>query len=344
MWSSSVSDEAAEGPSHGNLRAYFAAGRQPADPFTARIDLAVGMFDGVHRGHQRVIAGAKERARAHRRHGGVLTFDPHPSRVVHPESATQLLYPLPRRLELLLGLGVDFVLVQKFTSSYARRTADSFAAHLRRCLPGLASLHVGENFRFGAGRKGDVRLLQETAAAFGIEVHALPRQLTDREPISSSRIRKLVEEGEMEEARHLLGRPYTLRGKVVPGRRLGREMGFPTLNIPYAPETRPRFGVYFAGLLAPDGKTVLPGIVNYGRKPTVEKDSAPLLEVHLLAVPGEGPPGQGNDLCVFLLDFLRPEKAFDGVEALREQITRDVATAHRLAREGRHLQATETMT
>ena len=343
MWSSSVSDESAEGPCRGDLRAYFADGTRPADPFSGPIDLAVGMFDGVHRGHQRVISGAKELARAHRRHAGVLTFDPHPSRVVHPESATRLLYPLSRRLELLLGLGVDFVLVQKFTPGYAKRTAESFAAHLRRCLPGLASLHVGENFRFGAGRKGDVRLLRDTAAALGIEVHALARQLTEGEAISSSRIRKLVEEGEMEEARHLLGRPYTMRGKVVPGRRLGREIGFPTLNIPYEPETVPRFGVYFAGLLAADGTTVLPAVANYGRKPTVEKESAPLLEVHLLAASGDGQPGEGDELCVLLLDFLRPEKAFADVRALREQIARDVARARRLADERRHLRATETM-
>lgn len=342
MWSTNVSDRPAEGPCRGDMRAYFPECRERLDPFTEEIDLAVGMFDGVHRGHQRVIAGARELARAGKRGVGVLTFDPHPSRIVHPETPTRLLVPLPQRLEYLLGQGLHFVLVQRFTAAYARRPAESFAAHLRHCLPGLASLHVGENFRFGAGRRGDVGLLRETASALGIEVHALPRQLAEGEPISSSRIRTLVEEGEMEEVRRLLGRPYGLRGRVTRGRQLGRRIGFPTLNLPCEPETRPCFGVYFVALLQKNAQP-LAAVANYGRKPTVEPDATPLLEVHLLSTPQDGLPGEGEELRVLLLDFLRPEKAFDGVESLKDQIARDVEKARRLVDEGRHLRAMETL-
>lgn len=310
------------------MRAYFPEAGRQLDPFSEPVSLAVGMFDGVHRGHQRVIAGAREAARRSGRHAGVLTFDPHPSRVLHPERATRLLFPLQRRLEHLLAQDLDFVLVQHFTKAYGSRTAESFPEHLKNCLPGLGSLHVGENFRYGAKRLGDVALLKETAGELGVEVVAWSRANVAGEAISSSRIRKLVTAGEVGEAGRLMGRPYVARGPLTSGRQLGRTLGFPTLNIPFEPETQPPYGVYGAGLIR-DARILGMGLANYGLRPTVEDaaEPQPLLELHLLEGPEDGFPAEGEELRVALTEFIRPEKAFGGLEALREQIGQDVAQA-----------------
>lgn len=310
------------------MRAYFPEKGAHADPFSEPVVLAVGMFDGVHRGHQRVIAGAREAARRCGCHAGVLTFNPHPSRVLHPERATRLLFPLRRRLEHLLGQGLDFVLVQNFTKAYGGRTAESFPEHLKNCLPGLRSVHVGGNFRYGAQRRGDVLLLKETAAELGVEVVAWSRANVAGEAISSSRIRKLVTAGQVAEAGRLMGRPYVARGPLTAGRQLGRTLGFPTLNIPFEPETRPPYGVYGAGLIR-DARILGMGLANYGLRPTVEhaEEPQPLLELHLLEEPEGGFPAEGEELRIALTEFIRPEKAFGGLEALREQIGQDVAEA-----------------
>ncbi len=292
------------------------------------LHLAVGMFDGVHIGHQAVIRQAIDAAWAGEGHlSGVLTFDPHPSRVLYPDMATSLLMPLRQRIRDIHALEADFVFLQNFTKSYAVRKAAEFVHFLKTLFPGLLSLHVGENFRFGEGRRGNIETLRETCKATGIELQALKREIMDGLAISSSRIRAALMEGSIHEVNAMLGHPYTASGRIIRGKGLGREIGFPTLNVAWHPEVLPRFGVYRVNLRREGGGATLPGIANYGLRPTVGVTPDPLLEVHLLD--GNDIPSERDPVKVELVKFIRPEKTFDSVEALRGQIGLDVERVRR---------------
>lgn len=294
--------------------------------FDKPLHLAIGMFDGVHLGHQAVIRQAVEAAaRNPGDFSGVLTFDPHPSRILNAARTTPLLMPLDQRIERMFMAGVDHVFVQAFTLEYARREAADFAASLRALFPGLKSLHVGENFRFGARRSGDVDTLERTGRSCGIEVHALRREIRDGQPISSSSIREALSEGRIRDVNGMLGYPYTIQGKVEPGQQVGRGLGFPTLNIPWVREAAPRFGVYRTWVRTEEDGPVLHGIANYGVRPTVGGTRQPLLEVHLLNA--HSIPATGETVRIALLEFMRPEKVFHSIDALKEQIAADVEAA-----------------
>lgn len=298
-------------------------------PVAQALHLALGMFDGVHRGHAAVIRQAVDAARGERGDlSGVLTFDPHPSRILYPERATALIMSLEERIERVRALGIDHVFVQPFTLAYAEQEAEAFVPLLKKEFPGLKSLHVGCNFRFGRKRGGDVNLLRETGAASGISVHVREREVEGGEPVSSSRVRAALVEGRIEEANILLGHPYRVSGTIVPGRKIGRGIGFPTINIPWRPETAPCFGVYQVAARAAGSSRVYAGIANYGIRPTFEAEGAPLLEVHLLD--GEGGPTSGDEVEVLLLRFIRKERPFRSKEALQAQIRKDVEAVRKI--------------
>jgi riboflavin kinase/FMN adenylyltransferase len=288
------------------------------------LHLAIGMFDGVHRGHQAVIRQAMEVASGEEGHrAAVLTFDPHPSKVLYPEMATSLLMPLRQRVQDMHAVGADFVFVQSFTREYARQGAEEFLPSLVKRFPGLKSIHVGENFRFGKGRSGNIDTLRESAKAAGVDLHALERRRMDGLAISSSRIRASLMEGSIDEVNAMLGHPYSVRGRIVSGKGLGRTIDFPTLNIPWCPQVLPRFGVYHVRLRQAGSAVRRVGVANYGLRPTVGESEDPLLEVHLLD--NEDIPGEGEPVIVELMRFIRPEKAFDSVDDLSRQISKDVA-------------------
>lgn len=290
--------------------------RLPAGP----VHLAIGMFDGVHRGHQAVVGAAIRAARDAGGRAGVLTFAPHPSVVLRPERPTPLLLPPALKLELLRRLGVDFIVEHPFDAAFAATPAAGFVARLRGAFPGLQAVYAGENFRFGRGREGDVAFLRAAAAAAGFAVHGAPRLAAGGAPISSSRVRELLAAGDLVGANALLGYTYLAEGIVVPGRRLGRTLGFPTLNLGWSPGLRPALGVYAVIVAGPDGRRQ-PAVANYGLRPTVEAGATePRLEVHVLE---PTPWGEGDRLRVWWLDFLRPERRFAGVEELRSQVERD---------------------
>lgn len=287
----------------------------------ALLHLAVGMFDGVHLGHQALIAQASHAAAADGHTCGVLTFDPHPSRILRPAEATHLLMPLDQRIRRMHDAGADFVFVKSFSHAYAATPAAGFVAGLNEMFPTLRSLHVGENFRFGAGRDGDVIALAALAESANVHLQALPRQRLGDERISSSRIRAALTAGDMSLVNAMLGSSYTVEGTIIPGKGLGRRLDYPTLNIAWCPEVLPHLGVYRVLLKRMAGHP-LPGIANYGLRPTFEQDTTPLLEVHLLA--GDSFPGPGESVRVELLEFIRPERSFASAEALRMQIAEDV--------------------
>jgi riboflavin kinase / FMN adenylyltransferase len=284
------------------------------------LHLAIGMFDGVHLGHRAVVEAAVQSARRGGGSAGVLTFHPHPSALFRPEEPTRLIQDTATKVRVLRTLGVETVISQPFTPEFAAVPAEEFIGWLKQRLRSLVAVYVGENFRFGRGRRGDAGLLVATARAAGLRVFSAPRVSLDGEPISSTRIRAQLQAGDMEAASALLGYTYFAAGTVVPGKRLGRTLGFPTLNLSWAPELPPRFGVYAVRVSGEKSAVALPGVANYGVRPTVENAAEPRLEVHVLA---GCPFGTGDPITVEWLRFLRPEMKFAGVEELRAQIARD---------------------
>jgi riboflavin kinase / FMN adenylyltransferase len=289
-----------------------------------RLHLAIGMFDGVHLGHQSVIEAAVHSAKARSAMSGVLTFWPHPSALFRPEDPTRQIMDPVSKARLFIELGADLVIEQPFNRSFSGVTAEAFLPYLRKRLPGLESIYVGENWRFGRGRVGDVSLLVSLARREGVDVVSMPRLQFNGEAISSSRIREALTEGRIEEANSLLGRHYFTRGVVTAGRGLGRTIGFPTLNLPWSGDLRPRYGVYGVRLRDSEqtGSEWFRGVANYGVRPTVEDaGDRPLLEVHVLEE--RCPFDAGAALQVEWLFFVRPETRFSGVEELQAQIARD---------------------
>jgi riboflavin kinase/FMN adenylyltransferase len=282
------------------------------------------MFDGVHLGHRAVIEAAVQTARQTGGTAAVLTFLPHPSTLFRPEQPTRLIMDQANKARVLHRLGVDAMVTQPFTREFAQVTAEEFVPWLKQRAPMLAGIYVGENFRFGRGRKGDIALLVAEGRRHGVHVFSAPRVNLDGEPISSTRIRALLEAGDVAAANALFGYSYFAEGPVVPGKRLGQTIGFPTLNVSWAPDLRPRFGVYVVRVAGAKAVTALPGVANYGLRPTVEQAHEPLLEVHLLT---ECPFVTGDHVVVKWLRFLRPEQKFSGVEELRAQIARDRSAA-----------------
>jgi riboflavin kinase/FMN adenylyltransferase len=286
------------------------------------LQLAIGMFDGVHIGHRAVIETAIQSARRNGGIAAVLTFRPHPSRVLHARQPTRLIHDAATQAGLLAELGVDAVIVEPFTPEFARIKAEDFLPWLRERLPCLEVVCVGSNWRFGAGRSGDVPGLVESARKTAISVFSVPPVEFDGMPVNSTRIRNLLESGDVGQAGALLGYTYFARGPVIAGKKLGRTLGFPTLNLTWAPELTPRFGVYFVRV---SGKGVcLPGVANYGVHPTVGAAAVPQVEAHVL---GSCPLDADDVVTVEWLESLRPEMKFSGIEALKSQIGNDVEKA-----------------
>ena len=288
------------------------------------VHLAIGMFDGVHLGHRSVIEAA---VRSARRSGGiaaVLTFAPHPSVLFRPDNPTPLIMDVATKAAWLRQLGVEVLIVEPFTPNYAKIAAEEFLPHLRNHLPLLAAVYVGENWRFGQGRRGDVTLLIVEGRRLEIGVFSAPRVNLDGEPISSTRIRTLLAAGDVVSANRLFGHTYAARGVITAGKRLGRTIGFPTLNVAWSPGLRPKFGVYAVRVLGSKSSAALSGVANYGLRPTVEQATEPRLETHVF---GECPYVEGDEITVEWRRFLRAEMKFAGLAELQAQIARDVIAA-----------------
>lgn len=288
--------------------------------------LAAGFFDGVHRGHQRVIRRALAGARQGRGTAWVLTFEPHPRKVLAPDSAPALLTSMPHKLRRLAELGVTGCVVSPFTLATARQEPEDFIAALKQAAPALARLYIGRNWKFGRKGRGNAALLKTLAAKHNFRVVAIPPVRWRGRPISSTRIRRAVAAGRLAEAAHMLGRPFSVLGTVIPGRHIGRTLGIPTANLDSHNEVHPPEGVYAA--MAIIGSRRLPGVVNLGRNPTFPRRGrqAPTLELHLFDMRCNL---YGKTIEVFFLKRLRAERKFATPGALRLQILRDIAAARR---------------
>ncbi|MDR0902729.1 MAG: riboflavin biosynthesis protein RibF [Opitutaceae bacterium] len=294
--------------------------RLPARP----LHLAIGMFDGVHLGHRAVIDAAIQSARRAGGLAGVLTFWPHPGVLVRPGAPVPLINDPATKARLLSGAGMDFIITQRFTPAFAAIEAADFLPFLQEKLPALSTIYVGENWRYGHARRGDIHTLVADARARGLAVVSSPRVNLNGEPVSSTRIRACIAGGRIDEAGALLGYSYFSEGVVAPGKALGRAIGFPTLNISWTPGLPPRFGVYAVQVTGPKSAGRHPGVANYGLRPTVEQSAEPRLEVHLL---GPCPFASGDKIQVDWLRFLRPEMKFAGIAELTARIAVDRAQA-----------------
>lgn len=293
------------------------------------LSLAIGIFDGVHLGHQAVIESAVTTAKRNHGLSALLTFTPHPSRVLGSSSPTRLLMPEEWKNERVLGLGMDAVIWKQFDAAFAAIEAEQFMPWLVEHLPHLSSLHIGANFQFGVGRKGNIAQLTRSGRELGVDVFSVERLQYNGDAISSSRIRQELRAGSLDQVNRMLGYPYHAYGTVQAGKKLGRQIGFPTLNLAWKPETRPVYGVYAVQVSADDG-VVYPGVANYGLRPSVEDSvDEPLLEVNII---GECPFDEGDYISVDWLGFLRAEQKFPSKELLVQAIASDKERAEKLLR------------
>jgi riboflavin kinase/FMN adenylyltransferase len=292
----------------------------------ATIHLALGAFDGVHLGHRAVLHSARAAARQAHGQVGVMTFEPHPSKVLRPEAAVPLILNRAQKDERLTEAGAEFIHHQEFTLQHAAMEAADFPAWLLHHFKGLRSVHVGANFRYGQGRAGDGDTLVHDAGKLGLTVQLVDPVLLDGAAVSSSRIRTALRHGDLALANRMLLRPYEATGTIIDGRRLGRTIGFPTLNLPWNPELRPAFGVYAVELVNASG-VAEPAVANWGLRPTVESGPVePLLETHLLR-PSGPLPATGDAVRIRWLHFLRHEQKFADLAALQTQIADDARAA-----------------
>ena len=286
--------------------------------------VALGNFDGFHRGHQAVVARAAERARAEGRPVLVATFDPHPVRFFRPETPPFRLTSLDQRQRLFGAAGADAMIVFNFGAELAATPADAFISNNLLELIGAAGVVTGEDFTFGRGRGGNVEVLKATGARLDFSVDAVGPVSDEEGPISSSRIRHALQAGECEAAARLLTRPFAIEGKVEHGDKRGRTIGYPTANIALGPYLRPRFGIYAVRGRLGDGR-VLEGAANLGIRPTFQPPRE-LLEPYFFDFDGDL---YGQMVEVELISFLRPEAKFDDLDSLRAQMAADCEEARR---------------
>ncbi len=295
----------------------------PAD--LAGAIVALGNFDGFHLGHQAVVARAVERARAERRPALVATFDPHPVRHFRPDAEPFRLTTLDQRARLFAAAGADGMVVFHFDATLAALTADRFVAERLVGALRVGGVVTGEDFTFGHAKSGDIATLRRAGAAAGFAVDTVGAVMLDGEPVSSTRIRAALRGGDARGAARLLTRPYAIEGVVQHGDKLGRTIGYPTANLDMGPYLRPAYGIYAVRGRLADGR-VLDGAANLGIRPTFDPPKE-LLEPYFFDFDGDL---YGQVLAVDLIEWLRAEAKFDGLDALIAQMDKDCARAREL--------------
>lgn len=290
------------------------------------LHLAMGVFDGLHLGHQAVIKAAVRGAEISGGAPGVITFEPHPIQVLSPENAPRRIFSsLEQKETLLSALGVEVLLVLRFDEVMAGQTADTFAASLLS-VPDLRQVVAGEDWKFGQGRHGTMAFLQGRGTDYNVSVEPIPAVTWQGERISSTRLRRALRAGDLSSVSEMLGRPYSVMGTVVRGEQVGRELGAPTANIQIGDEQFPPDGVYAVSVQIDGESREREGVANLGLRPTVG-GTRHLLEVHLLDFEGSL---YGSALEVFFGKMIREEKKFQGLAELQKQIRIDIEETRRL--------------
>ena len=290
--------------------------------------LTIGNFDGVHKGHLALFDKVKERAKAIAGQSVVMTFEPHPLKIMRPANGPQLITHTGQKLELIEKAGIDVIVCVSFDREFAAIQARDFVSSILVKKIGIKEIVVGYDYTFGHNREGDINLLREIGNDSGFVVHLVGPIEIDHTLVSSTSIRRLVQEGRLEEARVLLGRDFEVQGTVVKGQNRGsRLLGFPTANLSPHGELLPKRGVYAVKLLIDDA--VYNGVTNVGYNPTFG-DTGLTVETHILDFSGEL---LGKTIKVDFVKRLRDEKTFKSLGELSDQIARDIAQAKEVFRE-----------
>jgi riboflavin kinase/FMN adenylyltransferase len=285
--------------------------------------LAIGVFDGVHRGHQAVISTSADHAATSNGTPVVVTFDPHPEKVLRPQAAPHLLSATQHKIALIRALGVEHLLIITFDKQFAATEPEDFVQKLVIHSKPLREICVGHEWSFGKNRRGNLDLLKKLGAKFNFDVVGIPPVKINGAVVSSTAIRQAIEKGDLAKAAEMLGREYTILGTVTRGDNLGKKIGFPTANLSAHSEQFPPNGVYVAEARI-DGE-LYRGVINLGIRPTVSSGkSERVLEIHLFDFNRDI---YGHEVEVRFLKFLRPEKKFANLEALVQQIRQDVERA-----------------
>jgi riboflavin kinase / FMN adenylyltransferase len=287
-----------------------------------KVSLAIGMFDGVHLGHQQVARQAVADAEQHEGLAVIITFDRHPNSIVAPDRVPPLIYTEPQKLRALSGLGADATLVIPFTREFSAQPADEFIRALVTKIGPVQSVCVGSSFVFGHRRSGNVALLHEMGEQLGFKVHGLAAVSLDGEVVSSTRIREALRAGDLNRASQMLGREYALAGRILRGDQIGRTLGFPTANLDVGGLLVPPHGVYAAHAYV-EGRRHR-AAVNIGTRPTLTYGPELRVEAHLVDFDGDL---YGQEMELTFVEKLRDEQKFSSLEELRAQIARDIALA-----------------
>ncbi len=293
------------------------------EPKGRKVCLAIGFFDGVHLGHQQIVRQTIADAQQHDGLALVVTFDRHPSSVVAPQRVPPLIYSLPQKLRVIESLGADALLLIHFDKPFSEQTGEAFIRGLARDLGQIQSLCVGSNFTFGHKRGGNVALLKTLGGELHFTVHGMAAVSLDGRVVSSTRIRETIRAGDLDAASQMLGRAYSMAGLIMRGDQLGRQLGFPTANLDVTGLLAPPNGVYVVHAKV-SGQSYR-AVVNIGHRPTVQQPTPQLrVEAHLLDFTGDL---YGQEMEITFREKLRDEQKFASLDALKEQIGRDIAEA-----------------
>jgi riboflavin kinase/FMN adenylyltransferase len=301
------------------------------DPFRS-VDLprggvvTVGNFDGVHLGHQAMLRDVAQRARQAGAPSVVVTFEPHPLKVLHPERAPKMIQTLRQREEAIEACGIDALVLVSFTRDFSLVPAEEFARELLGTRLAAQEVCVGAHFVFGRERGGNLDLLRRVGAASGFSVHGLADVSDASGPVSSTRIRAALEAGDVSGANALLGRPYAMDGIIAKGDRMGRKIGFPTMNLQPGNELYPKDGVYYTSVRIESFERTFACVTNIGRRPTVYEDYATTIESYILDFSSDV---YGERVRLSFFERVREERTFPSMLELTAQIRRDVEATRR---------------
>lgn len=295
------------------------------NPGERKVCVAIGVFDGVHLGHQQIVRQTIADAQQQEAISVVVTFDCHPNSVVAPDRTPQLIYPLSKKLSVIESIGINTTLLIHFDKTLSQISAEKFIRGLARDFQNIHSICVGSNFTFGHKRQGNVELLKKLGGELQFAVHGLAAVSLDGERVSSTRIRDAIRAGNLDSASQMLGRAYSLTGKIIEGDKVGRQLGFPTANLDFTGLVLPPNGVYTAHAVV--DKKSFRAAVNIGIRPTIKTSSPQLhVEAHLLDFSGDL---YGSEMELIFGDKLRDEQKFSSVDALKQQVAQDIEAVKR---------------
>lgn len=289
--------------------------------------LTIGTFDGVHLGHRMILDEVVRHAKEINGESIVLTFEPHPRKLLFPEQSLKLITPLEEKIQLIAAEGIEHIVVAPFNKAFANLSATDYIEHFLVKYFHPESIIIGYDHHFGHDRKGDIHLLKEFQTDYNFKVYEIPAQLIDAAAVSSTKIRHAIMEGNVQEAAHMIGRNYSLKGNVVEGAKLGRTIGFPTANIQPDDNDQllPAVGVYAVKIEI--GNELYKGMLNIGYKPTVTEEKKLAIEVHIFDFDKDI---YNETVNIIFVERLRDEQKFPSLDALKTQLNNDKVAAKKI--------------